>query len=195
MNSSIAEQRRLSGVSHNLPGLNEASFKNAKILSKQHKGNEIHYEILDPLDGTVKAQAVGTKIDVHGHVDPRARFRVFSTIMRDLWGPAWNQLPKTVRTSLNAMLEKAGFDGNGRFISIGAALNRVMGVLAAQKIELSEPTTAHSFSGPKGSRTLYIEFHNNDDPFSPIPIGNSSLSFSWYELAKNGPYEVIAYLG
>jgi len=106
---------------------------------------------------------------------------------------AGQRLDSATRRVGNDLLRKAGFDGNGRFRSIGYALNVAFGKLEKIGIEQGEVMNAHLFREPSGSRPLDIAFSNPEDPFSPTDISNSVLHFSWTEL-RDGVYEVVAYL-
>lgn len=93
----------------------------------------------------------------------------------------------------NALLRRAGLDGNGRFRKVGEALTVAFDVLSKLGIEQDEILSAHKFSGESGSTTIELAFSNPDDAFSPENISNSVLAFSWTELVK-GRFEVVAYL-
>ena len=103
------------------------------------------------------------------------------------------KLDSATRRAGNKFLHQAGFDGNGRFRSIGKALNEAFDALAKVGIEQDTTLSAHLFQDKSGSRPLDIAFSNKEDPFSPETITNSFLHFSWTELSKDR-YEVVAYL-
>lgn len=103
------------------------------------------------------------------------------------------RLDSASRREGNAALRKAGFDGNGRFRRIGEALASAFKVLSRIGIEQDEVLNMGAFMGDSGARTIDLAFSNPDDPFSPEPISNSVLHFSWTEL-DSGALEVIAYL-
>lgn len=100
--------------------------------------------------------------------------------------------PATKREG-NALLRRAGFDGNGRFRRVGEALNVAFSTLAKVGIEADEVLSAHFFKGESGTKAIDLAYSNKEDPFSPEPISNSVLHFSWSTL-DNGTLEVVAYL-
>jgi len=103
------------------------------------------------------------------------------------------RLDSATRREANELLRKAGLDGNGRFRSVGKALNEAFSALAEVGIEQDTTLSAHLFQGESGTRGLDLAFSNKEDPFSPESITNSVLHFSWTELEKDR-YEVVAYL-
>lgn len=105
------------------------------------------------------------------------------------------KLDKRTREAINRDLRRAGFDGNGRFQSIGRALNAASGVLEKHGFEWGQVTSADLFrSRPSGSQSLLVAKKNTKDPFSPEEVANSALSFQWSELRKDH-FEVVAYMG
>lgn len=102
-------------------------------------------------------------------------------------------LGKNVRSEANDDLIQAGMDGNGRFKSVGLALSMACKVLEKYNIEPNQVFSAWEFKKPKGISSIELAFSNPGDPFSPMPIINSNLYFSWYELMPD-KYEVVAYL-
>jgi len=165
----------------------------AKIIDKQQQNNTTYYKVVDDMAGTVKAQATGTKIQIEGDFDslPLAHYRVWSTIMKNILGPSWNKMSITTRETLNNALVGAGFNGSVRFLSLSTALSKVADVLGTQNITLDWIFDAR---GEVGNRLIDVTLANKDDSFSPIPIANSALFFSWYRFGDKGPYEIIAYL-
>jgi len=107
--------------------------------------------------------------------------------------PTVYRLTPKERKAINDALRKAGADGNGRFRSIGQALNAVHEVLNDAGFEWGQVTSADLFREPSGRRPLDIA-KRTDDPFAPLEVANSSLSFGWTELRPD-VYEVVAYLG
>jgi hypothetical protein len=99
------------------------------------------------------------------------------------------RLDPSTRQKANKALRRKGFDGNDRFKNHGEAINVAFSVLADFGIESDEVIQASRLR----TRGIYLAFSNPDDPFSPVPISNSVLHFSWTEM-DNGRYEVIAYL-
>ena len=97
------------------------------------------------------------------------------------------------RQVVNGLLLNAGFDGNGRFDSIGQAINRLTGILEGRGIELDDVPSADIFSYTTPPHLFDVAFTNRDDPFSPTPITNSRLSVSWYQ-HESGTWEILAHL-
>jgi secreted PhoX family phosphatase len=98
-----------------------------------------------------------------------------------------------LRAKTNQELERAGFDGNGRFSRIGQALGDIVKVLEKNGIQQADVFNADLFSAASGRRTFGIETINRDDAFSPTAIENSMLVIQWHTL-DHGALEVIAYL-
>lgn len=106
--------------------------------------------------------------------------------------PKTAKLEKVDRLDINKTLNKAGFDGNGRFKSVGESHNILAGVLEESGIEFDEVLSAWSYKEPKGRKTIKVAFQT-DDPFWPVSITNSHLAFSWFEVSPN-KYEILVYL-
>lgn len=118
--------------------------------------------------------------------DPKSAFTLLLAAMGQ-------RLDSATRREGNMLLRKVGLDGNGRFNSIGKALSYAFDALSKIGIEPDTTLSAHLFREPSGSRSLDLAFSNTEDPFSPEPITNSVLHFSWTEVSKDR-YEVVAYL-
>ena len=103
------------------------------------------------------------------------------------------KLDRALRERVNSDLARAGFDGNGRFRSIGQALNKLSGILQKHGIEEDDVYSADLFRGDQGHRTFNIAFSNPDDAFSPQAIGNSMLTIQWFQ-HRAGALEVLSYL-
>lgn len=103
------------------------------------------------------------------------------------------KLDKQDRAMINESLVRAGLDGNGRFRSVGMALSAASDVLDDYGLEPDEVLSAWKFSGPSGHTQIRVAESNRNDPFSPVPIENSVLAFSWHQLAE-GRWEAIAYM-
>lgn len=104
------------------------------------------------------------------------------------------KLEKKTREAINRDLRKAGFDGNGRFRSISNALSHASNVLSKHGFEWGQVTSADLFRHrPSGTQMILIA-KQTEDPFSPIEVANSALSFQWTELRKDH-FEVVAYMG
>lgn len=112
------------------------------------------------------------------------------------WKPRRNpaaKLDKQDRAMINESLVRAGLDGNGRFRSVGMALSAASDVLDDYGLEPDEVLSAWKFSGPSGHTQIRVAESNRNDPFSPVPVENSVLAFSWHQLAE-GRWEAIAYM-
>ena len=118
------------------------------------------------------------------------------------WVAAAAKVTPKIRTEFGRRAKKVGLDGNGRFPSIGRAINAIHRVLQEDydlgggvqaSMELDDVPNADLFRGDDGSRTLRIAFRT-EDPFSPVPIHNSMLSISWHYIKERDNYEVLAYL-
>ena len=102
------------------------------------------------------------------------------------------RMDNALKTKINHELRSAGFDGNGRFRSIGHAINVATGIIEKNGVELAEVMSAHRFNKPEGHEAVELAF-KTDDPFSPVEIDNTRLALSWTEL-QEGRLEAIAYL-
>lgn len=102
-------------------------------------------------------------------------------------------LSESERQLINGLLRQAGFDGNGRFDSIGQAINRLSGILESRRVEVADDFAADIFKFTSPPHNFDLAFSNPEDPFSPIPITNSMLSVSWYQ-TETGMWEILAYL-
>lgn len=100
--------------------------------------------------------------------------------------------PRT-KTLVNRALVVQKLDGNGRFRKVGEALAIAGNILRSNGLEWDETLNAHLFAEKQGTRTLRVSHSNETDPFSPTPITNSVLHFSW-TLLEPDRYEVVAYL-
>lgn len=118
----------------------------------------------------------------------------------------WVQSKATVtpkiRSEFGRRAKHKGLDGNGRFPSIGRAINAIHGILqedydvgggVKMSMELDDVPSADLFRGDDGSRMLHLAFRT-EDPFSPLPISNSMLVISWHYIKERDNYEVLAYL-
>lgn len=103
------------------------------------------------------------------------------------------KLDSNLRRQANDALRKAGFDGNGRFRSVGSSITTAFRVLEKYGIEPDEVFSAFTYQKPEGVVPMRIAFSNPDDPFSPDAITNSVLHFSWTELRPD-QFEIVAYL-
>ena len=103
------------------------------------------------------------------------------------------RLDKKLRAKVNAELEKAGLDGNGRFEKPGLALAMVGNVLARNVLEFDEITNAHTLQPDDGRTSIDLALSNPEDPYSPTSISDVMLAFSWHKLQEYR-YEAIAYI-
>ena len=104
-------------------------------------------------------------------------------------------LPEQVRQTVNAQLASAGLDGNGRFPSIGRAINVVWGVLGVHGLQIGTTPSADLFRRrPGGDVQLEIEYVNPTDPFSPVQITNSLIHFQYHVEPDTRRVDVVAYL-
>ena len=101
------------------------------------------------------------------------------------------KLERPLRERANDALEKAGFDGNIPYDRLGRAISDAFVVLRKFGIESDSATPL--LNRESGKERFDLAFSNADDPFSPTPIANSVLYFTWYRHAS-GNYEVLAYL-
>jgi hypothetical protein len=103
------------------------------------------------------------------------------------------RIDPATRSVINRDLEKAGFDGNGRFARMGQALSKAFDVLSEHGIQTAEIINAHTFNQSKGHRLIELAFSNAEDSFSPTSVSNAGLAFSWHDLGDER-FEVIAYI-
>ena len=118
------------------------------------------------------------------------------------WLAASGKVTPKIKAEFGRRAKKLGLDGNGRFPSIGRALNAIHGALQEEydlgggvkvSMELDDIPSADLFRGDDGSRALHIAFKTSD-PFSPNPISNSMLAISWHYIKERDNYEVLVYL-
>jgi hypothetical protein len=97
-----------------------------------------------------------------------------------------------IRQRINSELIREGMDGNTRFKSPGMALAKINSVLQKFKIEWDEVIDSWRLKQSKGQMMVTLATQTAD-PFSPVSIENTALSFHWDTLESG--IEVIAYLG
>lgn len=105
------------------------------------------------------------------------------------------------RHRITNVVTKFGLDGNGRFNTVGEALNALTKALDSLGYSLDmvsgdhEIAQAHHQPGSKGSRLLPFRRKNlSGDPYTEEPtIENSRISFNWEDLNRDGRFEVVAY--
>jgi hypothetical protein len=111
------------------------------------------------------------------------------------------------RQAITQGLTQAGLDGNGRFPTVGVAINKLAEVLDNLSYSL-DPVFDHNIpkahygtpenGGYKGQNLLTFRRKNmSEDPFNEEPeIENSRISFNWENLGGTGEkaaFEVVAY--
>lgn len=100
---------------------------------------------------------------------------------------------KMIREKANAALEKAGFDGNGRFKTIGQANSKLADVLSNFGLQLADVMSADRFREDSRVQNFGLEFVNPQDSFSPIAFDDSMVHYSYTKLSPDR-VEVVAYL-
>jgi len=103
------------------------------------------------------------------------------------------RLDNAVKRSASRDFKREGLDGNGSFQEVGNGIRAAFDVLGAYGIETDTILNAHLFMGDQGRRQLDLAFSNPADSFSPVPIRNSVLVFSWYR-RDSGNFEILCYL-
>jgi hypothetical protein len=118
-----------------------------------------------------------------------------------------NVIDNQERQRITHGLTQAGLDGNGRFPTVGRAINALAGVLDDLGYSL-DPVYDHNIpkahyaehesGGFKGQNLLTFRRKNmSEDPFYEEPeIENSRISFNWENLGGTGEdaaFEVVAY--
>ncbi len=110
------------------------------------------------------------------------------------------------RQMITNAITKAGLDGNGRFPTVGRAINKLTEVLdnlgysldAVYDERIPKAHYAKHSGGFKGQNLLTFRKKNmSEDPFNEEPeIENSRISFNWENLGGTGEdaaFEVVAY--
>lgn len=95
------------------------------------------------------------------------------------------------RTRINEDLIRAGFDGNGRFGTIGMGLSKIQGVLDHHGIEVDQILSAYEFSGDSGHSSIHLAF--SDEKLGPVSIDNAKAVVSWHRLVGDR-FEMICYV-
>ncbi len=107
---------------------------------------------------------------------------------------------------INTALRDVGFDGNGRWFTVGRAHSEAGSVLEKFGYQFTETLSAWDVGGTKrdrGSLSLGISKSDPHDPFYAMPVENTGMHFSYTNLAarpggerpEHDSFEVIAYLG
>jgi hypothetical protein len=102
----------------------------------------------------------------------------------------FEKLSPSERRKINKDLRAAGFDGNSRFRSMGAAMGAAARVMERHGIEMDEPVTADHFRHNPGKMAIHIAHSNAEEPMAPKRIMNSMFSAHWTEMRSG--FEVIA---
>ena len=100
---------------------------------------------------------------------------------------------KVIREKANDALEKAGFDGNGRFRTVGQANSKLAEVLSNFGIQLADVMSADRFREDSRTQNFNLELVNEDDSFSPVAFDDSTVHYSYTKLSPDR-VEVVAYL-
>lgn len=101
------------------------------------------------------------------------------------------KLDRATRERANEALAHMGFDGNTPYERLGKAISDAFVVLRKFGIESDSATPL--LNRESGKERFDIAFIDPSDPFSPSPISNSVLYFTWYR-HETGNYEILAYL-
>jgi ElaB/YqjD/DUF883 family membrane-anchored ribosome-binding protein/DNA-directed RNA polymerase subunit RPC12/RpoP len=136
-------------------------------------------ELVRPVDKKL-ADEISTVIQKGGHL-----FASKGVIDMKTW--------KMIREKANDALEKAGFDGNGRFKNVGQANNKLAEVLSKFGLQLADVMSADRFREDSRVQNFGLEFVNPQDSFSPIPFDDSMVHYSYTKLSPDR-VEVVAYL-
>jgi hypothetical protein len=104
------------------------------------------------------------------------------------------KLDSKTRADINHDLIRAGLDGNGRFKAPGYAHGVAGDVLEKYGYEFAGILSGWDTREDAKVLSLDIAKKTPDDPFSPVPVSNTALYFSYTKLADRR-YEVVAYLG
>jgi hypothetical protein len=98
-----------------------------------------------------------------------------------------------LRAQINDRLDREGFGGNKRFRKASNGFSEALAVLSEFGIESDVVVNSFWFNSEKGTLNHDLAWSNPDDPFSPEPIRNTALFFTWTVL-REGSVEAIAYL-
>jgi|SRR5208337_1795772 len=108
---------------------------------------------------------------------------------------------------INAALRNVGFDGSGRWFTVGRAHSEAGSVLEKFGYQFSDVLSAWDVQGPKrdqGVLSLGISKSDPNDPFYAMPVENAGMHFSYANLTappgrgggseERDSFEVIAYV-
>jgi len=104
--------------------------------------------------------------------------------------------------SINEALRRVGFDGSGRWYTVGRAHSEAGSILEKFGYQFTEVLSAWDVKKDQGSLSLGISKSDPNDPFYAMPVENAGMHFSYANLlAKPGgekpdydSFEVIAYV-
>ena len=101
--------------------------------------------------------------------------------------------------AINAALRDAGFDGRGRWRTVGNAHADAGRVLEKFGYQFSDVLTGWDVRGTQGRLSLGISESDPEDPFYAMPVDNAAVFFLFTDLhsgmrGERSSYEVIAYL-
>jgi hypothetical protein len=94
---------------------------------------------------------------------------------------------------INEALRNAGFDGRGRFRTVGHAHGEAGSILEKFNMQFTDVLSAWDVKGDSGTLSLGISKSNPTDPFWAMPIDGGMMHFAYTKLDQD-KYEVIAYL-
>jgi hypothetical protein len=94
---------------------------------------------------------------------------------------------------INEALRHAGFDGRGRFRTVGHAHGEAGSVLQQFNMQFTDMLSAWDVKGDNGTLSLGISKGDPNDPFYAMPIQGGMMHFSYTKLDQD-KFEVIAYL-
>lgn len=94
---------------------------------------------------------------------------------------------------INEALRKAGFDGRGRFRTVGHAHGEAGSILQQFNLQFTDMLSAWDVKGDSGVLSLGISKGDPTDPFWAMPVSNAMMHFSYTKLDQD-KFEVIAYL-
>lgn len=121
-----------------------------------------------------------------------------ATVQHIEGGALSNRIDRATRSKINAELENAGLDGNGRFKSPGEALNVISDILKKYNIVLA--SYYHDFSKPSGQVTIELARSENPEVTQYVENPESTdlllqmLVFSWYLYEEIDQFECLAYI-
>ncbi len=120
--------------------------------------------------------------------------------------PTGPVLSLTETRAINAALRNVGFDGSGRWFTVGRAHSEAGSVLEKFGYQFSDALSAWDVQGPKrdqGVLSLGISKSDPNDPFYAMPVENAGMHFSYTNMnverisggrPERDSFEVIAYV-